>query len=208
MTTDKKTDILLGLFVGAIIAANFLGNKITTIFGVSVSVAIFSYPLTFLITDIVSEVHGKKKSYNFLIAGASAIILTLILTIISLKLEPNKRFVFEDEYQTIFGLSVRMLIASLTAFALSQVHDIWSFHFWRQKTQGNFLWLRNNASTIVSQFIDTSVFMFIAFYHAFPGFNIAKVFSLIIPYWLFKLGIALIDTPLCYLGVKWLKNKK
>lgn len=205
---ELKTDILLALFVAAIVAANLLGNKITTILGVSVSVGIFSYPLTFLITDIIAEVHGKKRAFHFLIGGLASIILVLILVIISLKLKPNPRFIYEQEYQTIFKLSTRMLIASLMAFATSQSHDIWAFHFWKKKTKGKFLWLRNNVSTIVSQFIDTSIFMFIAFYQISPKFTIVFIFSLIIPYWIFKIVFALLDTPLCYIGVKWLKSNK
>lgn len=114
----------------------------------------------------------------------------------------------QEAYETIFKGSLRMTIASLIAFILSQYHDIWAFHFWKEKTKGKFLWLRNNASTVVSQLIDTSIFMYIAFYHLTPKFTSSFIFSLIIPYWIFKIIFAFLDTPLCYLGVKWLKSNK
>ncbi|MFA5318721.1 MAG: queuosine precursor transporter [Patescibacteria group bacterium] len=76
----------------------------------------------------------------------------------------------------------------------------------QEKIGGKWLWLRNNASTIISQFIDTNVFMFIAFYNLTPKFTAAFVFSLVIPYYLFKVLFALLDTPFVYLGVKWLKD--
>ena len=100
-----------------------------------------------------------------------------------------------------------MMVASLIAFLISQTHDVWAFNLWKEKTGGKYLWLRNNASTIVSQFLDTTVFMFIAFYQFTPKFTVPFIFSLIIPYWLFKVLFAIIDTPFIYLGVWWLKKR-
>lgn len=207
MKQQTKLDILLSLFVAAIIAANLLGNKITTFMGISFSVGIFAFPITFLITDIVEEVFGKERSMNFFYGGLVAIVLVLGLTILSVALPPASRFEYNEAYKQIFGVSTRILIASLIAFGLSQTHDIWSFNFWKQKTKGKYLWLRNNLSTITSQLIDTTVFMFIAFYHVTPKFTTAFIISLIIPYWLLKVVMALFDTPLVYLGVSWLKKK-
>ena len=109
-------------------------------------------------------------------------------------------------YSIVFGMSARILVASVVAFGISQTHDLWAFNFWKQKTKGKYLWLRNNASTVVSQLLDTTLFMFIAFYHMTPKFTTQFVVSLIIPYWLLKVLVAALDTPICYLGVKWLKS--
>ncbi|MFP4400487.1 MAG: queuosine precursor transporter [Candidatus Woesearchaeota archaeon] len=100
------------------------------------------------------------------------------------------------------------MLASLTGFIIAQYHDIWAFNFWKKLTKKKHLWLRNNLSTFVSQFIDTVIFTFIAFYLVTPEYNIARMISMIIPYWLLKVLFAIIDTPLCYLGVKWLKREK
>ncbi len=205
----KKTNILLGLFVTSLILANTLGSKITTILGVRVSVGIFFVPLLFLITDIISEVHGFKKARNFFWISIMSMIFALIMMYVCIQLPANETWGNQEAYQNIFGSSIRMTIASIIAFLISQYHDILSFEFWKKKTKGKFLWLRNNFSTIVSQLLDTSIFMFIAFYKMTPKFTIPFIFSLIIPYWLFKIAFAILDTPLCYLGVKWLrKNKK
>lgn len=206
MNQQTKTDILLGLFVGALVAANLLGNKITVILGISVSVGIFAYPISFLATDIVAEVLGKERARGFVLSGFITLVLILILTAISIHMPPAGRYAFNAEYKTIFSQSLRITVASMIAFVLSQFHDVWSFHFWKQKTRGRFLWLRNNASTMVSQLIDTTIFMFIAFYAVTPKFTAGFIFSLIIPYWLFKIAFALLDTPLVYWGVKWLKK--
>lgn len=207
MTTELKTHILLGLFVGLLVGMNLLGGKITSLFGVSVSVGIFMVPLTFLITDIVEEVHGKKLAQHFVISGVVVLVLILLYTALFVVLEPHQRYGFNEEYKTIFGGSLRIIIASLVAFVLSQTHDVWAFSFWKKKTKGKALWLRNNLSTIVSQFIDTFVFMMIAFYHMSDKFTFWFIIQLIIPYYLFKIAFALLDTPFIYLGVRWLRGK-
>jgi len=204
--TNQKTLILLGIFVAALITANLLGTKITTILGVSVSVGIFAYPITFLCTDIVADVRGKKYTKQFVKIGLIVLIMTLLLTLLSVAMPPATRYDDNEAYRTVFGNSLRMLIASILAFVLAQYHDIWAFHFWKKKTGGKMLWFRNNISTVVSQMIDTSIFMFVAFWQMTPKFTTPFNISMIIPYWLFKVAFAFLDTPLVYLGVKWLKR--
>ena len=204
---EKKTLILLGIFMTALIAANLLGGKITTILGVSVSVGIFAYPLTFICTDVIEEVRGRKITKQFVNAGILALLITMALVYIGIHLPPAARYESDAAYVTIFSSSMRMIVASLIAFLLAQHHDIWAFNVWKRKTKGKMLWFRNNMSTIVSQFIDTSIFMFIAFYHLTPKFTAGFILTLIFPYWLFKVFFAFADTPLVYLGVKWLKPK-
>jgi len=215
---EKKTNLLLGLFVAMIIAANLIGSKITAVGMIEFSVGIFAFPITFLITDIIEEVHGKEKTKEFIKITFICMVTVLLITVFAVSLPYAERsYVQDGEYSKVFGLSIRFFIASITAFLLSQLHDIWAFNFWKEKTKGRFLWLRNNLSTLVSQFIDTTVFMFIGlFYLPFSfipavlntneKFTVIYLFTLIIPYWLLKVIVALVDTPLCYLGVKWLKK--
>ncbi|MDP7247099.1 MAG: queuosine precursor transporter [Candidatus Peribacteraceae bacterium] len=203
-----RLHILFGLFVGLLVGMNLLGNKITTLFGVSVSVGIFMVPLTFLITDIIEEVYGKEVVKHFIIAGVLTIILMFLFTGLCIWLPPNERFANNEEYKLIFGSSMRIMVASVIAFALAQLHDMWSFAYWKNKTHGKFLWLRNNLSTWVSQAIDTFVFMMIAFYHITDKFTLEFIIQLSIPYYLFKVSFAILDTPFVYLGVAWLKGNK
>jgi queuosine precursor transporter len=208
MKTEFKLSILTAIFVGGLIGANILGSKITTLFGVAVSVGIFAYPLTFLITDAVAEVHGKEKAKQIVWGALIAQVLVLILTFISVKLPPASRYSLNSEYVQIFNGSLRMIIASLIAFIVSQTYDIWAFEWFKKKFQGKYLWLRNNASTFTSQAIDTLLFMFIAFYGISPKFDVAFILHLSLSYWLFKIAFAAIDTPFVYLLVKWLKKNK
>lgn len=208
MTQSFKLNLLLGLFVGMLIGANLLGSKITSLFGISVSVGIFMVPIMFLITDIIAEVYGRKMARQFVIVGIITLTMILIFTALFVILPPHDRYNFNEEYKIVFGASLRMMIASIIAFALSQVHDIWAFEFWKKKTHGKYLWLRNNLSTIVSQAIDTLVFMFIAFYQITPQFDALFILELAIPYYLLKIAFAALDTPFVYAGVKWLKKGK
>ena len=208
LTQEHKLQILLGLFVGAIVAANLLGTKIANLWVAVASVGIFMYPITFLVTDVVEDVFGKEKVRGFVIAGFLAIILVMLLTVLSVLLPPASRYASNEAFLEVFSPSIRIMIASLIAFLLAQYHDIWAFNFWKKKTGGRFLWLRNNLSTVVSQFIDTTVFMFIAFYMATPKYTVDFIFALIIPYYLLKIFVSVCDTPFVYLGVWWLKGER
>tara|TARA_Y100000310_G_scaffold276428_1_gene293549 strand:- start:3228 stop:3875 length:648 start_codon:yes stop_codon:yes gene_type:complete len=201
-----RLHILFGLFVGLLVGMNLLGNKITTLAGISVSVGIFMYPLTFLITDIVEEVYGKEVIKHFIIVGVLTIVMMILFTRLSIWLPPNARFSYNKEYKIIFDSSTRIMIASVIAFALAQLHDMWAFAYWKNKTHGKFLWLRNNLSTWVSQAIDTFVFMMIAFYHVTDKFTFSFIIQLAIPFYLFKIAFAVLDTPFVYAGVAWLRG--
>lgn len=207
LTQEFKINILLGIFVTMLVGMNLLGGKVVTILGISASVGIFMYPISFLVTDIITEAFGPKLARQFLIVGMGAIVIAFVFAMFFVALPPAERYTSNDAYTTVFTQSLRIGIASLVAFAISQLHDIWSFNFWKTKTQGRFLWLRNNLSTMVSQAIDTLLFMFIAFYQVAPKFTVGFIISIAIPYYLLKIAMAALDTPFVYLGARWLKQK-
>jgi len=135
------------------------------------------------------------------------IIITFAITALFVVLPPSSRYDFNDAYRAVFAPSLRIMLASLVAFTISQLHDVWAFDFWKTKMHGKRLWLRNNLSTIVSQAIDTLLFMFIAFYQVTPKFTVAFVLTIALPYYILKVVMAAVDTPFVYMGVKWLKRK-
>lgn len=206
MSQDFKYTLLTGIFVAGLLSANLLGSKVTTIFGVSMSVGVFALPFTFLVTDAVAEVLGKKKAHQIVLTAIVAQILVLGLTLLSIAVVPADRFTLNEEYRLVFGNSARVMIASIIAFFVSQTHDIWAFQFWKEKTEGRMLWLRNNASTFVSQGIDTTLFMFIAFYGVNDRFTVGFIVNLIASYWAIKIIFAAIDTPFVYALVSWLRK--
>ena len=208
LNVEQKKQILLAIFIGSLVLVNTIGSKITSILGVRVSVGIFFLPVLFVITDIIGEVFGRKEGLFFVKIAIGYLIAMLALVFLCIKIKPDASYHFQKEYEVIFSSSLRMTFASIVSFIISQNFDVLAFDFIKKITQGKMLWLRNNVSTIISQFIDTTIFMFVAFYHMTPTFTTLYIFSLIFPYWVFKIILALLDTPICYLGVKWFSEKK
>ncbi|MBR5098901.1 MAG: queuosine precursor transporter [Spirochaetales bacterium] len=204
----RKRDLLFALFVASMVMVNTLGSKITTILGVRVSVGIFFVPVLFLTTDIIGEVFGRKEASRFVNMATIMLVLLFVMMSVCIAIRPNESWDMQEQYAIVFGSSMRMTIASLVSFVVAQQLDVFMFSLWGKITKGKHLWIRNNMSTIVSQLIDTTIFEFIAFWHLTPKFTTAYIFSLILPYWLFKVVFALLDTPFCYLGVWWLSGKK
>lgn len=203
---EKKRDFLFALFVASMVIVNTLGTKITTILGVRVSVGIFFMPVLFLITDIVGEVSGEKEAQHFVNIAILMLVFLFVMTNICIAVKPNETWGMQKEYAMVFGSSLRMTVASLVSFIISQKFDVWFFSRIKNATNGKHLWIRNNVATITSQFIDTVIFMFIAFWKINEKYTAAFLFTLIIPYWIFKIVFALLDTPFCYLGIKWLRG--
>lgn len=211
----EKFDLLVSVYIFCIAVSELMGAKtfpLVNFFGyqLNASVAIFVLPLIFTINDVITEVYGKERTRSVIRSGLIIIFLILLFSVFATNLPPSKRFQGSDAaYDIIFGLSARIAGASLTAFAIAEFLDVIIFVKIRQALGKKALWFRNNISNFGSQFIDTSVFMFLAFY-AFDkpfGNNISFLVSLILPYWLLKCFMSVIETPLVYLGVKWLKNK-
>lgn len=205
---NKKELFLFALYITGMVLVNTVGSKIINLFGVRISVGIFFMPVLFLVTDIVGEVKGHEHASLFVHYSIIMLVILFVTTALFVQVAPHPSWELQQAYRQIFGMSMRMSLASLVSFSISQTVDVNIFLFFKKLSNGKKLWLRNNLSTITSQFIDTVIFMFIAFYQTTPKFTVAFVFSLIIPYWLFKVVFALLDTPFCYLGVKWLSKEE
>lgn len=212
----EKMDFLIVLYTFCIVAAELMGGKTFHLFNIgtyplNASVSIFLLPLLFTINDIVVEVYGVERARSIVRSGLLIIALLLGFSLLAIHLPPSTRFMMtEKAYDTIFGTSARIAFASLTAFTLAEFTDIFVFQKIRNRLGKKALWLRNNASNFVSQLMDTTVFMFLAFYafdKPFAG-NIGFLVSLILPYWLLKCSMSVLETPFVYIGVKWLKEKK
>lgn len=212
----EKFDLLLAIYIFCICVAELMGAKtfpLANIFGfqLNASVAIFLIPLLFTINDVITEVYGKERTRSVIRSGLVVIFLILISSLVFTNLPPSGRFVpSEAAYDDIFGKSARIAFASLTAFTLAEFLDVYIFAKVRQKLGKSKLWLRTNLSNFGAQLIDTFVFMSLAFYAFNQSFsdNYAFLLSLIIPYWLLKCFMSVIETPFVYLGVKWLKKDK
>lgn len=206
LTRTTKRDIIYALYITFMVLVNTIGSKIISLAGVRVSVGIFFMPVLFVATDIVGEVYGEKEVKTFVNICLAMLVIMVAMTRLCIAIAPNENWPYQNEYSIIFGSSLRMTCASIVSFAVSQKLDVALFAFIRRLTGEKHLWIRNNVATIICQFIDTVLFEFIAFWHLTPTYTFSFLFTLIIPYWLFKVLFALLDTPICYLGVRWLKG--
>ena len=210
----QKLDFLIALYIFCLAVAELMGPKtfsITKIGGyqLNASVAIFVIPLIFTINDVITEVFGKERTRSIIRAGLVMIFFMMLFSLLATALPPSTRFgASEAAYDKVFSLSARIAAASLTAFAIAEFLDVFIFAKIRERLGKSKLWLRNNGSNFIAQCFDTAIFMTLAFYALNRGFgdNAAFLWSLILPYWLLKCFMSVIETPFVYLGVRWLKK--
>lgn len=197
--SDKSEDrafiLLVSIFVGALVISSVLASKIISIFDLFVPAGVLAYCITFVVTDVISEIWGKERANRVVFSGFIALLVTFLLIRIALTWDAAPFWREQKAFSTILGSTSRIIIASFIAYLVSQYHDVWAFHIWRKLTEGRHLWLRNTASTVVSQFIDTLIFITIAFYGTMPVFPLMK------GQYFIKVLIALLDTPFVYLVV-------
>ena len=203
--------ILASMFIAALVASNLIFQKFFYWnpfgwFRFELSVGILPYPITFLITDIISEIYGRKKANQVVVAGIFASFFSMLIIIVAnntpaIESSPIDNILFSK----VFGLSPIAVLASMLAYLFAQFIDIRIFHFWKRKTKGKHLWLRNNFSTFSSQLIDTlTVVTLLCSFGVLP-WNLFK--TLLISGFIFKVLIALLDTPILYFIVYLFRSR-
>ncbi|WP_299175179.1 queuosine precursor transporter [uncultured Allomuricauda sp.] len=219
---DKRVAFSIYLYLGALfitslVVSNLIFQKFfywnpfgeITIFGAplfEISVGILPYPITFLITDLISEIFGKKKANQVVVAGIFASFFSLlIVSTASAASATDWSPVSNEMFNSVFGNTIVAVFASMMAYLLAQFVDIQLYHFWKRLTKGKYLWLRNNFSTFSSQFIDT--FTVVLLLCSFGEIPWELFYGLVISGFVFKIFIALLDTPLLYLFVYLIRRR-
>ena len=206
---DHLYIFLCAIFISSLITCNLIANKFVSVdlgFKVFiVSAGILPYPLTFLVTDLISELYGQKKANIVVFSGFVASMFVLLFLWLGGQFNAiPSSIVNDDTYNAVFQNAWRIIAASMTAYLFAQFIDVRIFHFWKRLTNGNHLWLRNNGSTIASQLIDTTLVVIILFVGVWES---GQIISAIIDGWLFKMLMAAIDTPIIYAIIHLLKGK-
>ena len=201
----KKLCICLSIYLTSLIAANTLGLKIMPfVFGTHLSVSIFYFPFVYLMTDIIGEVYGKDIAEQFVVAGIITTLLFLLFNIVSVLMPWSQAGLWaHDAYNTIFGISMRISIASVVAFAIAEYQDVFAYFFFRTTLKNTGFWLWSNLATLWSEFLDTVIFMTIAFYGVYDNHTLILM---IIPWYIYKVCMGILYTPLSYVGIKLLKK--
>lgn len=187
-----------GLYVAitiSIILCNIQVLKIVDMFGMVVTLGNVLYGSIFLATDILNELYGKKEAQKGVWIGFYALIFTTLIMQVALQFKPAADDFIDPALQQIFGFLPRIALASVIAYAISQTFDVWLFSRIKIRTGGRKLWFRNNASTMVSQMIDTLTFCTIAFYGVFP---LSTFIEIALTTYIFKWFVAVVDTPFIY----------
>ncbi|MDT0558542.1 queuosine precursor transporter [Ichthyenterobacterium sp. W332] len=207
----QRIYLFLGaLFITSLVVSNLIFQKFfywypfdVEIFGsklFEISVGILPYPITFLITDLISEIYGKKRANDIVIAGIFASLFSVLIILVADKVPALSNSPIDDPlFSEVFGRTILAVGSSMLAYLLAQLIDIRIYHFWKRLTKGKHLWLRNNFSTWFSQFIDTlSIVSLLCFFEVLPWSSFK---GLLISGFLFKVLVAFLDTPFLYLGV-------
>ena len=203
--------ILAGIFIASLVSCNLIFQKFFTwspfgIYTFEISVGILPYPITFLETDLISELYGQKKADQVVISGLIASVFIMVVVLIA-NAVPSTPWspVNDDLFQKVFGLQGFAVFASMVAYLSAQFIDVRIFHFWKKLTKGKHLWLRNNGSTVVSQFVDTAAVLVLLC--ATGAIEWERFLPLLENGFLFKVLVALIDTPIIYAVIYALKGK-
>lgn len=211
MLAQKIYLALAALFITSLVVSNLIFQKFFSwdFFGMytfEISVGILPYPITFLITDIISEVYGKQKANQVVTAGIFASLFSLII-IYAADFVPATTWspIGDNLFTKVFGATGIAVFASMMAYLLAQYVDIQLFHFWKKLTNGQHLWLRNNFSTFMSQFVDTFAVLFLLC--SFNKIEWELFGTLLLSGFLFKVLIALLDTPFLYITVFWMRKR-
>ncbi len=209
---------LVAIFVASLVACNLIFQKFfywhplswlgqgNTGYAFEISVGILPYPITFLVTDLISELFGRRRANQVVIAGIVAAIFTfLVVTVAQAVPATSWSPVNDDTFSQVFGLTGVAVGSSMLAYLLAQFIDVRLYHFWKQLTKGKHLWLRNNFSTITSQFVDTATVLLLLC--AVGTIKWSLFPALLLGGFIFKVLVALIDTPLIYLLVWWTRRR-
>ena len=199
--------VLSGFFLASLVLANALVFKFVDVplpyIGLAtISVGVLPYPITFLCTDLISELYGKRRANAIVLTGFLVSLYMLLILQIGRELPVShlQDDSIQGHYVAVFGQSARAIFASMVAYLIAQLFDVRLYHFWRKVTNGRHLWLRNNASTMLSQLIDTTAVVTILFVGVWSWNEIGAV---ILASYVYKLLVAAFDTPLMYAG-SWL----
>ena len=191
--TQQNLILLNTIFCVSLVIANILASKVISFWGLVAPAAIVFYPITFLITDIIGELWGKKEAARTVKYGLICQFISLVFIALAIALPVAPFADNQEAFASILGNTFRMVLASLVAYLFAQLWDVHIFHALKDKTNGKAKWLRNNVSTMTSQAFDTMIFITIGFWGVVPN-----IWIMVFSQYLIKLVCAAIDTPFFY----------
>jgi uncharacterized integral membrane protein (TIGR00697 family) len=194
---------LYSVIVFDYVLCNIQGPKLTEVFGYETSLGMILYAGIYFATDLLSEKYGKREANRAVWMGFAASMIMVLVMSISILFQPSDRAFAQDAHGAIkllFLYTPRFVFGSILAYLVSQKLDVFTFHYIKKKTKGKHLWLRNNLSTITSQAVDTVLYAVIVWWGTV---SLSEAFALAAVKYVFKVVIALVDTPFIYWARSW-----
>lgn len=196
---DRRTRLFIvlnSIFLTFLIIAEVTGSKLISFMGFTLTIGVIPFPITFLVTDILNEFYGKRSVRFTTWLGMVMILLVYAIIVIDINIPATVGSPIDDKsFETVFANSGLVIIGSIIAYVIGQLVDIHIFHYLRMKTNGKHIWLRATGSTIVSQFIDTFIVIFIAFGKYLP---FGKLLDISTTNFVYKFFVAVALTPVIY----------
>ena len=218
----------LALFSVVLVLTNIIGVKLFELFpegrpgwwpgegSVTLTSGIITYPVTFLLTDLVSEIWGKRRADLMVLSGFVMSLVMLAVVVMAVGLPPSPHWANPDlglesarlqsAFEASFFYPGLLLFASMTAYLVAQLFDVRLYHFWWRLTGGAHMWIRNNGSTMISQLVDT-IIVNVIFLRWGLEMEWGTIGTIILTVYLCKVVLALLDTPLIYLGRAILRRR-
>ena len=199
--------ILAGIFITNAVTAELIGGKLIQIGPFVMSIGILPWPVVFLTTDLINDYFGKEgvKKLSYITAALIAYCFILLFLAMTIPAASGISPVDDEQFKAVFGQSMWIIVGSIIAFLFSQLIDVYVFSYFKKKTGNKKIWLRATGSTVVSQLFDSFIVLGIAFW--LPGkINTETFVSSALTGYTFKLGTAVLLTPIIYLGHYWIEK--
>ena len=199
--------ILAGIFITNAVTAELIGGKLIQIGPFVMSIGILPWPVVFLTTDLINDYFGKEgvKKLSYITAALIAYSFIVLFLAITIPAARGISPVNDEQFKAVFGQSMWIIVGSIIAFLFSQLIDVYVFSYFKKKTGNKKIWLRATGSTVVSQLFDSFIVLGIAFW--LPGkINTETFVSSALTGYTFKLGTAVLLTPIIYLGHYWIEK--
>ena len=199
--------ILAGIFITNAVTAELIGGKLIQIGPFVMSIGILPWPIVFLTTDLINDYFGKEgvKKLSYITAALIAYSFILLFLAMTIPAATGISPVDDEQFKAVFGQSMWIIVGSIIAFLFSQLIDVYVFSYFKKKTGNKKIWLRATGSTVVSQLFDSFIVLGIAFW--LPGkINTETFVSSALTGYTFKLGTAVLLTPIIYLGHYWIEK--
>lgn len=202
----KYYDLLMAAFVTILICSNFIGSsKAATLFGYSFSGSVLFFPISYIFGDVLTEVYGYARARRVVWAGFSCMLAATLLSLLILYLPPAPEWPDQAAYEKIFGVTPRIALASMVAFFVGEFVNSYVMAKLKVKTAGRFLWFRTVSSTIFGEAVDSLVFYPLAFLGVWES---SLVWKVMLTNYTLKVGWEVINTPIVYRVVAFLKREE